>query len=491
MPKIYIKSKDVAGADVVEYDGVCYTRTGNTFKANSVTLTEVSDVIKYFTDCDGCAAGQTDVAVGSTVSIPNTATNFQFKFAGASEGDTATMDLSGATTCSVLLSVNGDNNLVFDAATPPTGNGPHVFTSVPQTISYVDCQTHTYDITLASLGSYVLTGARTGTGGVLPEPADSATVTTTFSGTDLASLSADEQVALISSINTTITNTASADIDTVTTTLSDGSIIATSVVRYLAAAFNAASSVLETMIQDGSLVTAIVNAINNDTVISQDKKAALIAEVSSVAQVSAPSTQPGPTPTPTPTAQPAGGASDPAPTPTPTAANNTGGGNNTNPPTPTPTPTAQPAQPAGNATLELQLSFDSQNWQYSFTRTGGTLNEHSITTTVGDYGPNVSVYTGNGPVDITIVKNFSQHPMAIYNWDSTHQNADTNDLASSQISFGAINPITPVATLGSGDGEITTFTVAGYDDSYKPYQCTSHASMNGWFIGLQNIDPFV
>ena len=68
--------------------------------------------------------------------------------------------------------MNGDNNLVFDAATPPTGNGPHVFTSVPQTISYVDCQTHTYDITLASLGSYVLTGARTGTGGVLPEPAE-------------------------------------------------------------------------------------------------------------------------------------------------------------------------------------------------------------------------------------------------------------------------------------------------------------------------------
>ena len=430
MPKIYIKSKDVAGADVVEYDGVCYTRTGNTFKANSVSLTNASDVIKYFTDCDGCATGQSDVAVGSTVNIPNSATSFQFKFAGAAEGDTATLDLSGATTCSVLLSVNGDNNLVFDAATPPTGNGPHVFTSVPQTISYVDCQTHTYDITLASLGSYVLTGARTGTGGVLPEPADSATVTTTFSGTELSALSASEQAALIASINTTITNTASADIDTVTTTLSDGSIIAKSIIRYIAAAFNAASSALETMINDGSLVTAIVNDINNDTVLPQDIKDALVAEVSAIAQVSAPSTQPGPTPTPTAVDQ--GGASNPAPTPTPTAVTNTGGDNNTNPPAPTPTPTALNS----NYSWSFQVAADDGAHGGGFLYNITPLTTHTILGIEwgGVYGGNPLVADAGAPdadtmylalltndVPTFINSHHANHPLRIeYNVDGSN-----------------------------------------------------------------------
>lgn len=469
MPKIYIKSKDVAGADVVEYDGVCYTRTGNTFKANSVSLTNASDVIKYFTDCDGCATGQSDVAVGSTVNIPNSATSFQFKFAGAAEGDTATLDLSGATTCSVLLSVNGDNNLVFDAATPPTGNGPHVFTSVPQTISYVDCQTHTYDITLASLGSYVLTGARTGTGGVLPEPADSATVTTTFSGTELSALSASEQAALISSINTTITNTASADIDTITTTLSDGSIIAKSIIRYFAAAFNAASSALETMVNDGSLVAAIVNDINNDTVLPQDIKDALVAEVSSLAQVSAPSTQPGPTPTPTAVDQ--GGASNPAPTPTPTAVTNTGGGSNTNPPAPTPTPTAL------NSNYEWAFQVDANDGG-----AGGFL--YNITTDTRHTINGIEwagIYGGDPLVADAAAANANSMYLALLTNDVPTFHNSHHDHHPLQIEYNVDGNNGPAGAIGTGN-LVTDATAATWSPGPLPQgthllRCKHHSNM--------------
>ena len=166
------------------------------------------------------------------------------------------------------------------------------------------------------------------------------------------------------------------------------------------------------------------------------------------------------------------GSSAPAPTPTPTAAS--GGGS---------------SAPAPTQTLELEMTYNSNEGQYNFSRTGGTLLDYDIIPTHGDYGTNVLVHTGDGAVEITIVKNFAGHPMEIYNLDTSNPNADPNDLAANQIHAGIVSAIN--SDLGSSSGLSTTFTMPSGTDSDKPYWCSVHNSMNGWFKGIADISIFV
>ena len=216
MPKIYLKSKDVKGVEVVKYDGVCYTRTGVTSPASRVTLTPTTSVTPFYVDCDGCLLGEQSLAVGSTLNIPNTADEIQIKFDSNTPNDTATIELSDPTgvnsTCAVTLSVNGAQNLVFDALA--SGNGPWEFTTVPMTINYVDCNTMKYDITLAGLGSYIVTLSNTGSGGSITQGApdtDTCECVTTFNDITVSELDATTQGQLIAAQEEAISESLQAD----------------------------------------------------------------------------------------------------------------------------------------------------------------------------------------------------------------------------------------------------------------------------------------
>ena len=78
------------------------------------------------------------------------------RFEGTSTGDTATVVMSAPAghTCSVMLSVDSQQNLVFNAGDLPNSL---LFTTFPDTQQYVDCMGDEYDVTFTGKGSYRVT----------------------------------------------------------------------------------------------------------------------------------------------------------------------------------------------------------------------------------------------------------------------------------------------------------------------------------------------
>jgi hypothetical protein len=112
----------------------------------------------YVGTCAAAERGEYDLTVGGTLTVPSTASEFQLKFTGATHQDTGTVILSAnGSTCNVQLSVNSLDQLVWDTGTSGTPNN-HVFTTYPSTFVYTDCNNLQYDISLAGLGSFILTG---------------------------------------------------------------------------------------------------------------------------------------------------------------------------------------------------------------------------------------------------------------------------------------------------------------------------------------------
>ena len=286
MPKIYLKSKDVRGVEVIKYDGVCYTRTGITSPASRVTLTPTTSVTPFYVDCDGCLLGEQTLAKNTTLSLPNTADEIQIKFDTNTPDDTATIELTDPngtlSTCAVTLSVNASNNLVFDALA--SGNGPWEFTTVPMTINYVDCNTMKYDITLAGLGSYIITLSNTGSGGSITQGSpdtDTVEMTTTFEDIDVSELDATAQSKLITAQEAAIADQLTADGYTssdyqLTTTIESGSVKLKTMIKFINSVFDAAkAAVIAAGADSGAtgilarLATKIAAMLTDTTVISK------------------------------------------------------------------------------------------------------------------------------------------------------------------------------------------------------------------------------
>jgi hypothetical protein len=117
----------------------------------------------YVGTCSAAERGEYSLSNGGTITVPSTASEFQVKFAGSSHNDTGNVILSaGGSTCNVQLSVNLLDQLVWDTGSSGTPSN-HVFTTYPSTFVYTDCNNLQYDITLAGLGSFILTGKYKGT----------------------------------------------------------------------------------------------------------------------------------------------------------------------------------------------------------------------------------------------------------------------------------------------------------------------------------------
>lgn len=78
------------------------------------------------------------------------------RFEGSTAGDTATVVMSAPAghTCTVMLSVDNQQNLVFNAGDL---NNSLLFTSFPDTQQWVDCMGDEYDVTFTGKGSYRVT----------------------------------------------------------------------------------------------------------------------------------------------------------------------------------------------------------------------------------------------------------------------------------------------------------------------------------------------
>ena len=155
----YIKSRHVTGVDYVVINGDSYKRTGNYLPISTTPTVPEADITKmYVGTCSAAERGEYSLSNGGTITVPSTASEFQVKFAGSSHNDTGTVILSaGGSTCNVQLSVNLLDQLVWDTGSSGTPNN-HVFTTYPSTFVYTDCNNLQYDITLAGLGSFILTG---------------------------------------------------------------------------------------------------------------------------------------------------------------------------------------------------------------------------------------------------------------------------------------------------------------------------------------------
>jgi hypothetical protein len=167
MPK-YINTKHLSGANFAVRDNDrVFKKTGRVIsprkaaaarsphqpnKSLVITEPELKNVM-YVSTCSAAELGEKQLPVGGNLLIPPTETEFQLKFAGDQHQDTANLLLG---TCTVMLSVNSTNNLVFDQLA--TGSGPHEFVSYPSTITYTDCSNKEWLITFAAKGSFILTG---------------------------------------------------------------------------------------------------------------------------------------------------------------------------------------------------------------------------------------------------------------------------------------------------------------------------------------------
>jgi len=162
MAAIYLRSKEVTGANYVSYNGVSYHRTGVFKKLSSTTTTPVSDVdLFYVNSCSAADYGQKELINGGTLSVPASATEFQLKFDGNNPGDEGILILGdNPSTCNVTLSVNAVGNLVFDPLSSGDPGG-FEFITYPTTLNYTDCNSTVWSITLAAKGSFYLAFATT------------------------------------------------------------------------------------------------------------------------------------------------------------------------------------------------------------------------------------------------------------------------------------------------------------------------------------------
>lgn len=162
MPK-YTNSKHTRGVNYVEIDGITYKRTGVIVPLASVSHVAANDVkLLYVNSCSAAAYGEQIIAPGGSVTIPTTQRNFQFKFDGNTPGDTGQIVLSSpAGTCDVDLRVNPAGNLLFD--TLSTGSvSAYEFTTIGETLYYVDCNSFQYNITFSGVGSYIFSASNLG-----------------------------------------------------------------------------------------------------------------------------------------------------------------------------------------------------------------------------------------------------------------------------------------------------------------------------------------
>jgi hypothetical protein len=166
----YIKSRHVTGVDYVIISGDTYKRTGNYLPVSSTTTVPIADVKKmYVSTCSAADRGEYILPNSGTLSVDVSAGEFQMKFEGSAPGDNGILILQDTgSTCNVQLSVNAANNLVWDTGSTGTPNN-YEFTSYPTTLNYTDCNNNVFDISLAGLGSFILT-AKPGSGAGAASP---------------------------------------------------------------------------------------------------------------------------------------------------------------------------------------------------------------------------------------------------------------------------------------------------------------------------------
>lgn len=230
MPKIYFKSKDVQNIDVLQWNGVCYTRTGNYGTASKNSNIPLTDVIKFYGDCDTCEGGQVSLTPGSTTAVLSTAQSFQVVVPTLTSGESTTMSFESDTTCDVLLSANDLNQLVFDVN--GAGSGPHVFANVGEVINFESCDVPplTYDITYAGTGSYILKFEQTTPSLTANEGVD---VENTFEDVELTELNEQELDDLKDVVSETVAEEYGVTPDQVETEFEAGSIRAITRIRRL------------------------------------------------------------------------------------------------------------------------------------------------------------------------------------------------------------------------------------------------------------------
>lgn len=231
MPKIYFKSKDVNGVDVLKWNGVCYTKTGVYKTPSHSSNIPLSDVTLFYGDCNTCDGGEKTVTAGTTTTILSTDGKFQLKVGDLSPGQQAGLEFVGETSCVVVLSADQYNRLIFDVA--GVGNGPHTFTSIGETFNFMDCNNPPleYDITYTGNGSYYLTVESKSS--PIPLTGDESIELQTEYDMDLTELTEDEQLELQSITSDITSEQLGVDNEHVVTYLVPGSIIANTTVDNL------------------------------------------------------------------------------------------------------------------------------------------------------------------------------------------------------------------------------------------------------------------
>ena len=169
MPK-YVNTKHLSGgAFVVRDNGRIFKRTGRILgpskakaarsghQPNKSLVIEHDNIQKvlYTATCSGAKLGEQTIAPGGSLTLATSETDVQMRFSSTTPGDTGTLvlDDGSGTTCTVVLSVNGNADLVFDATS--VGSGPHVLTHYPTRFTYFDCKNNDYELTFATRGSFV------------------------------------------------------------------------------------------------------------------------------------------------------------------------------------------------------------------------------------------------------------------------------------------------------------------------------------------------
>lgn len=272
MPKIYFKSKDVQNIDVLQWNGVCYTRTGNYGTASKDSNIPLTDVIKFYGNCDTCEGGQVSLTPGTTTTVLSTAQQFQMLVPTLTSGQSTTLKFESDTSCDVVLSANASDQLVFDVES--SGNGPHTFVNIGDTINFESCDLPplTYDVTYAGTGSYILKFEQTTAALTANEGVD---VENTFEDVELAELNDQELDDLKGVVSETVAEEYGVDPSQVETEFEAGSIRAITRIRRL-------YKYMVEQMQDKdttSITNALTSMINSHPAIRPDIKQRMIQNV--------------------------------------------------------------------------------------------------------------------------------------------------------------------------------------------------------------------
>lgn len=272
MPKIYFKSKDVQNIDVLQWNGVCYTRTGNYGTASKDSNIPLTDVIKFYGDCSTCEGGQVSLTPGTSTTVLSTAQQFQVMVPTLTSGQSTTLKFESDSSCDVVLSANASDQLVFDVES--SGNGPHTFASVGDTINFESCDLPplTYDVTYADTGSYILKFEQTTPALTANEGVD---VENTFEDVELSELDPQELDDLRDVVSETVAEEYGVDPSQVETEFEEGSIRAITRIRRL-------YKYMVEQMQDRdttSITNALTSMINSHPAIRPDIKQRMIQSV--------------------------------------------------------------------------------------------------------------------------------------------------------------------------------------------------------------------